>query len=53
MSAEPLDIDDLWDVESINRRIEELDSMISYSSDFSQKARNAISILKERKRQLQ
>lgn len=53
MAEEPLDIDDLWDIESIERRLEMLRNMISYGNDFSEKARTAIDILEARKRQLQ
>ena len=46
-------IDNLWDVESIDKRIGRLNALLSYGSSYSDDARWTIEILKNRKMRLQ
>ena len=45
-------IDHLWDVESINARIEELQALINYGSNYSNDAARMIQILEARRARL-
>ncbi len=48
-----LNIDDLWDVESIDKRLYEYRELINYGSDWILKINPKIDILNERRRTLE
>lgn len=48
-----LNIDDVWDIESIDGRMHKFDEMIAYANDWSSQVSVKLNILKERRLSLE